>query len=134
MAGGLWLFLSVSAVALFGVFIPVVLYIESRRKEREAFYKSETFRRVAEASGEGAKVALDLLREDDRLSRRRRIEGMKIGGIINIGVGIGLSAFLWSMGGKDTPYVIGLIPGLIGVGLLAYVYLLASPIETRSNH
>jgi hypothetical protein len=36
--------------------------MDSRRKEREAFYKAETFRRVAEASGEGAKAALEMLR------------------------------------------------------------------------
>ena len=64
---GLWAFLSVGAVALFGIFIPSVAWMDSRRKEREAFYKAETFRRVAEASGEGAKAALEMLREEDRL-------------------------------------------------------------------
>ncbi len=42
---GLWLFLSVGAVSLFVVFIPLVSWIDSRRKEREAFYKADTMRR-----------------------------------------------------------------------------------------
>src|ERR1039458_1198053 len=66
---GMWVFLSVGAVSLFVVFIPLVSWIESRRKEREAFYKAETFRRLAESSGEGAQAAVALLREQDRLKR-----------------------------------------------------------------
>lgn len=34
---GLWLFLSVGAVALFGIFLPLTVWMEHRRKEREAF-------------------------------------------------------------------------------------------------
>ena len=56
---GKWLFLSVGAVALFVVFIPTMHWLDTRRKEREAYYKSETIRRLAESSGEGAKVAVE---------------------------------------------------------------------------
>jgi hypothetical protein len=128
---GLWLFLSVGAVALFVVFIPLVTFIESRRKEREAFYKAETFRRLVEASSEGAKAAIELLREQERLKRIKTREGMKIGGIINIGVGLALVIFLRAMlgGEQGAPYLCGLIPGFIGVGMLVYVYILAAPVE-----
>ncbi len=51
--GAFWVFLSVSAVVMFGVFIPLVTWIDSRRKEREAYYRAETLRRVSEASSEG---------------------------------------------------------------------------------
>ena len=57
---GLWMFLSIGAVALFVVFIPVTTWIDSQRKEREAFYKAETVRRLTESSGEGAKAAIEL--------------------------------------------------------------------------
>ena len=60
---GLWMFLSIGAVALFVVFIPLTSWIDSQRREREAFYKAETMRRLAESSGEGAKAAIELLRE-----------------------------------------------------------------------
>ena len=53
-SSGLWLFLSVGAVALFGVFLPFTTWLESRRKEREAFYKAETLRRVSESSADSS--------------------------------------------------------------------------------
>jgi Flp pilus assembly protein TadB len=122
---GLWMFLSIGAVALFVVFIPVTTWIESQRKEREAFYKAETVRRLTESSGEGAKAAIELMREQDRMDRTKKREGMKIGGLINIAVGVGLIIFLRALTGPSGPYLCGLIPGLIGVALLTYALLLA---------
>ena len=127
---GLWMFLSIGAVSLFVVFIPLVSWIDSRRKEREAFYKADSLRRLAEAPGEGAKVALEMLREEERLKRIKAREGLKVGGLINIGVGIGLTIMLYSLiGTKDSPYLVGLIPALIGVAMLVYVYVLAAPLD-----
>jgi hypothetical protein len=125
---GLWAFLSISAVVMFAIFIPVVNWIDSRRKEREAFYKAETIRRVAEASPDSAKATVELLREQDRLSRIKAREGMKVGGLINMGVGIGLVLFLRVLVGPQVA-LCGLIPGFIGVAMLVYVYVLAAPIE-----
>ncbi len=126
---GMWLFLSISAVALFVVFIPLITYIDNRRKEREAFYKAETLRRVAESSNEGAKTAFELIRTESRTERLKGREGMKVGGLINIGVGVGLLIFLRSLMGHGSPWLVGLIPGFIGVAMLVYVYFLAAPIE-----
>ncbi|HWW92054.1 MAG TPA: hypothetical protein VN375_01720 [Vicinamibacteria bacterium] len=126
---GLWLFLSVGAVSLFAVFIPLVSWIEGRRKEREAYYKAETFRRLAEASGEGAKAALELMREEDRLKRLKTMEGIKLGGVINLAVGIGLSVMLRTLIGTGGPYLVGLIPGLVGVALLVYAFFMAEPVR-----
>jgi hypothetical protein len=134
---GMWLFLSVGAVSLFVVFIPLITWMENRRKEREAFYKADTLRRIAEASTESAKTAVALLREEERIKARKVREGMKIGGVINIGVGIGLMIFLRALlgphgadGGTTGPvFLCGLIPGLIGVAMLVYVYVLAAPVE-----
>ncbi|HEY6489722.1 MAG: hypothetical protein WCC26_17190 [Terracidiphilus sp.] len=122
----MWAFLSIGAIALFGIFLPITTWLDTRRKEREAYYKAETIRRLAESSGEGAKAALDLMREEDRIHQARRLEGMKIGGLINIAVGVGLGFMLWAMNPKDGPYLVGLIPGLIGVALLVYAFLMAS--------
>jgi Flp pilus assembly protein TadB len=122
-------FLSIGAICLFAIFLPITTWVTNRQKEREAYYKSETIRRIAESSGEGTKAAIELLREEERLKRVKQREGMKIGGVANIGVGIGLSVLLWTLGGQGSPYMVGLIPFLIGVGLLVYVYLLAAPIE-----
>lgn len=128
---GLWLFLSIGAVSLFVVFIPLVTWMENRRKEREAFYQAETVRRLAEASGEGAKAAIELMREQNRLSRIKMLEGMKIGGVINLGVGVALVIFLRVLlgSGQGSPFLCGLIPGFIGIGMLTYVFVLAAPVD-----
>ena len=124
---GMWIFLSIGAVSLFAIFLPTVTWIDKRSKEREAFYKAETIRRVAEATGEGAKAALELLREDDRLKRTKVLDGMKLGGLICIAVGAAMSLLIWSQ--HEAGFLVGLIPGFIGIALLVYVYFLASPVE-----
>ncbi len=128
-AFGLWMFLSIGAVALFVVFIPTVTWLENRRKEHEAFYKAETIRRVTESSGEGAKAAIDLMREETRLAAIKKREGMKIGGLTNIAVGVGLMIFLRALVHDAPVYLCGLIPGLIGIALLTYALVLAPKAE-----
>lgn len=133
---GMWMFLSIGAVAMFAVFIPLVTYFESRRKEREAFYRAETLRRIAEAPGEGARAALELLHEDERLKAVKTLEGVKIGGLVNLAVGVSLIVFLRMMigGGPGSPYLCGLIPLFIGVALLAYALFMAPhPERDRRN-
>lgn len=133
MSGGLWIFLSVGAVALFAVFIPLVSFIDSRRKEREAYYRAETLRRVAEASGEGSKATLALLWEENRQKQMQTREGLKIAGLINIGVGIGIIPFLKMLLPGQAVFLCGLIPLMIGVAMLVYVYVLAAPVvDSRS--
>ena len=80
----------IAIIAIVFTFTGVVHWVDSQRKEREAYYKTETLRRITEASGEGAKAALELMQPDERLKRIKAREGMKIGGLVNIGVGIGL--------------------------------------------
>jgi hypothetical protein len=126
-SAGLWIFLSIGAISLFGIFIPTVTWIDKQHKEREAFYKAETIRRVAEASGEGARAALELLQQQSRFERQKGREGMKIGGIICIGVGAAMTLLLWSQ--HETGFLVGLIPGFVGAALLVYVYLMAAPVE-----
>ena len=128
---GVWLFLSIGAVSLFVVFIPTVMWIENRRKEREAYYRADTMRRIAEASGEGARVAVEMMREEERLKRIRALEGLKMGGVVNICIGISLIIFLRVLlGGKPgSPFLCGLIPAFIGVGMLVYGLFLAKPVD-----
>jgi hypothetical protein len=118
----------VSVVAVF-TFITFAIWFKHRSQEREAFYKAETLRRITEASGEGAKAALELMREDDRLKRIKAREGMKVGGLINLGVGVALIIFLRALIVNQPVYLCGLIPGLVGVALLVYSLFLAPPVE-----
>ena len=121
-----FLFLIVAAIALFS-YLSVSKYIDGRRKEREAYYRSETMRRMAETQGAGAAAAIELLREEEAITARKRLEGLKLGGLITSSIGIGLMIFLF-FADDSRPHVAflcGLIPLLVGVALLAYVYSLA---------
>ena len=114
----------VGSIALFS-FLAVASWSEARRKEREAYYRSETLKKIAESSGEGAKSALELLREQEKNAAKRRLEGMKLGGLITAAVGIGLMVFLHGVEREEPAYLVGLIPLLIGLALLIYPFLLA---------
>ena len=128
-------------IPIIGVCIPIVgiisvftmiifsVWFGSKKKEREAFYRSETLRRITEASGEGAKAAIDLLKEEERLKRIKDREGIKIGGLVCVAVGIALIIFLRVLVHDEPVYLCGLIPGFIGVALLGYVYFMAGPVE-----
>lgn len=128
---GMWMFLTAGAVSLFVIFIPLIVWIDNRRREREAFYKADTMRRLAESTGDGAKAAIQLMREEERLKRIKILEGMKIGGLINVAVGVALIVFLRFMlgGGSGSPFLCGLIPGFIGVAMLSYAMFFAAPVE-----
>jgi hypothetical protein len=50
------------------------------------------------------------------------------GPLINIGVGIALTIFLWFLVGPKVA-LCGLIPGLVGVAMMVYVFYMAAPVE-----
>ena len=120
----IFLFLSVGAVSLFS-FIGVAVWSDARRREREAYYKHEMLKRMAEIQGTGVASALELLREQDRIAERRCREGTKLGGMVTASIGIGLLVFLRALVPDRPVYLCGLIPLLIGIALLAYSYVLA---------
>ncbi len=108
-------------------FVSIASWSDARRREREAFYRSETIKKIAESTGLGAEAALEVMRSSDRLDSRRRLEGQKLGGLITAATGLGLMIFLRSVAGKtDEPiYLVGVIPLLIGLALLGYTVALA---------
>lgn len=127
-ASGLFLFLSVLMICVF-TFVSIAVGTEARRKEREAYYKAETMRRLAESPGDAAKYALEMMREEQVMrdrealrEDRKRSEGLKIGGLVNIGIGVGLYLLMKEVGGP--PMVGALVLG-IGVALLVYAFFLA---------
>jgi hypothetical protein len=121
----LWI---VGFVSVFS-FLAVASWIKARLRERQAFYKSEIIKKIAESQGGSA--ALDYLRDCDRTAARQRREGQKLGGLITLAVGIGFMIFLrWvpmspHSDGHNSAYLFGFIPGLIGLALIVYSYLLA---------
>jgi Flp pilus assembly protein TadB len=110
-------------------FLAVSSWSKARLRERQAFYKSETIRKIAESQGGGA--ALEYLRESDHNAARQRREGQKLAGLITFAVGVGVMIFLRKVpispesSSDSSAYLVGLIPVLVGVALLVYSYLLA---------
>ena len=120
------LFLCVGIVGFFS-FLAVAVWSSERRREREAYYRSESIRKIAESQGAGGSSAIEFLREEGKSTARRRSEGQKLGGLVTVAVGISLMVFIKAVDVRDPEpaYLVGLIPLLIGVALLAYSYLLA---------
>jgi hypothetical protein len=115
---------AVGAIAVFS-WLAVASWSDARRREREAYYKSEVLKKVAETPGAGAVSALEIMREEERNAERRRHGGLRLGGLICLAVGIGMMVFLRAMERSEPAYLVGIIPLLIGVALLAYSYVLA---------
>ena len=77
--------------------------------------------------GTGNASAVEFLREEDKISTRKRLEGQKFGGLITVAVGLAMMIFIKAVtqNEREPAYLVGLIPMLIGVALLAYSYFLA---------
>lgn len=120
-------FLAISAVALFS-FVSVAVWTDARRREREAFYKNETMKKLAE-SPDGSTAAMTLLKEEARIDSRRKREGQRLGGLLTLAVGIGVWVFLLQLEPHKPLYMVGLIPMLVGSVLIVYGYLLHPKID-----
>lgn len=114
---------SVVLISVFA-FVAVAVWAEHRRKEREAFYRSEVLKKLADVTGEQAQQVLAALREDDANQDRRQREGIKLAGAIVTPVGLGICGMLYLMA-PDHTWAVGLAPLTAGVGLLLYAFFLA---------
>jgi Flp pilus assembly protein TadB len=119
-----FLFLSVASIALFS-FVAVAVWSSERRREREAYYRSETLKKITETQGAGGSSAIEFLREEEKNVAKRRQEGLKLGGLITAAVGLAMLVFIRAVDRGDPAYLVGLIPLFIGAALLAYTYFLA---------
>jgi len=105
--------------------VSVVGWAIQRRKEREAFYRYETEKRLVDKGEVSAEQLLGLRNEEERFRWLRRREGLKLGGVLTTALGIGLLAALQLVDtGELSLAGIGGIPLIIGVALLLYVYAL----------
>ena len=120
--------MSLGLVCVFS-FLAVASWSKARLRERQAFYKSETIRKIAESQGGSA--AVEYLRESDHNAARQRREGQRVAGLVTLAVGVGVMIFLRRVptspdsGSDSSAYLVGFIPVLVGVALLIYSYLLA---------
>lgn len=119
-----FVFLAIGAIALFS-FLAVAAWAGSRSSERIAYYKNETIKKIADAPGSGGETALAYLREQNRHAALKKRQGLQLGGLVTVAVGIGLMVFFKATVHDAPVYTLGFIPFLIGVALLIYGYVLA---------
>ncbi|UCF32419.1 MAG: hypothetical protein JSV78_08780 [Phycisphaerales bacterium] len=123
------------AVALYGCvgltwlaffsWLAVVGWAIQRRKEREAFYRHETEKRLLEQGDASAEQFLQLRREEERTRWLRRREGLKVGGLITGAIGLGILLGLRFVDtGALSFSAVGWIPLGIGLVLVLYAYVL----------
>ena len=107
-------------------FLSVFVWAHQRRREREAYYRSETLRRFVETGGATRELLVEALQEDERHAVRRRREVCKLAGVITVAVGIAMMLFIKAMDTRNVEpsYLVGLIPVSVGLSLLLYVYIL----------
>ena len=110
-------------------FVAIATWSENRRKEREAYYRSETHQKMLDGSPESAEAVRALIREEEERRERRRVEntrmGLKLGGLITTVVGLGLAVFLYYLVDDEPVYLVGLIPMLVGVVLALFGFFMS---------
>jgi hypothetical protein len=112
----------VTIIAVF-TFVAVATWSDNRRRERESFHRHETYRRILEHDGEGSRAVVEIMREEERRRAHRRREGMKLGGLITLAAGVGVTALLAVLVEPEPVWVAGLLPLLVGGVLALYGYL-----------
>jgi len=117
-----FVFLAVGAVALFSM-VSIATWSGARQKEREAYYKNDMLKKLADAQGPGANSALELMREEARLIAQRTRWGLQISGLVTGAVGLALLIFLRVLVGPNGVWLCGLIPLFIGAALYASSHL-----------
>ena len=117
-AFAVFFFLSIGAIALF-TFLSVATFSGTRQAEREAYYKAEMLKKIAEVGG-GGNPALDYLREQERIAAAKRLGGIKLGGLVVSGLGLGVMIFLRALIREQPIFLCGPIFLFVGLALLAY--------------
>jgi hypothetical protein len=100
----------------FFAFISVVVWLEGRTKERDAHYRNETVKKITESGN--SEAALEYLRSVDVAESVRVRNKVRIGGLVNVAVGVALMTFLHQLVPGTAVYLSGLIALLVGLALL----------------
>ena len=60
---------------------------------------------------------------ESRSDPKRRAQGLMIGGLVTLAVGIALSVLIWTTSDERSGWAVGLLPGLVGVALLLSAWI-----------
>jgi len=122
---------------LIGALVPIVgiiwlgfvIWAGEKRKEREAFYRSELLKKVIDSPSGSTQSVLEMVKQEEREAQIRRREGLKLAGVILIAAGIGLTVLLAMLEHQEPAWIVGSLPMLVGAALFIYIRFMASPIE-----
>ena len=112
----------VSTIAVF-VYLTFWIVALQKRREREAFYRYELARKAVEKGTIDEAKVFELLRDERRGRWLGRREGIRLGGLILLGLGIGMMVALANL--SDHLVGFGAIPTFLGAALLFYGLFLA---------
>ena len=118
-----WLFLAAATVATF-TFITIVVWAESRFKERQEFYKFEFRKRLVEAGKMDSASFASLMRYEHELRLQQGRQKLLAAAFVIVGVGVGICVGLQFLDGSV--WRLGLIPVSIGISMLVYGLLFAA--------
>ena len=105
-------------LGLFG-FLAVSVWVSNQRDQREMKYRYELYQRMVEHPGPVADEVRALLERDAERRQAAEIADKRFGGFVVLAVGIGLGTALHIPFKPAKPvYLLGLVPGLVGVVLL----------------
>jgi len=110
----------VGTIALFG-FLSVASWADARRREREAFFRHELLKKVAESPGGQQVVELLRQEEADRIERQR--QAIQLAGWVTLGVGIGVGVLLSQLVRLAGLWAVGAVPALVGAALVLHANL-----------
>lgn len=116
----------VAIIAAF-TFSSIAKWSDNRRKERDALYRHETYRRLAESSHTASQQVLAMMREEEINRQRQRVEGMKLGGLIALAVGVSGFFALYFMVTGFAAYWISLVVVAVGAVLTIYGFKSSVP-------
>ncbi len=128
MAAFWWMIAIVVTATL--AFIPAIVWMDNGRKEREAHYRSETARQISEA--DDPQPIIEYYRETERIDAARTRTKARVAGVITVAVGIALMIFFYQIVPGQAVYLAGLIPLLVGVGLLLLSEVIMKPEPTNT--
>jgi hypothetical protein len=107
----------VGAIALFG-FLSIASWVDAQRREREAFFRHELLKKVAE-SPNGQQV-VDLLRQEDADRMERKRQRIQLAGWVTLGVGLGVGLLVSQLARVPGVWAVGAIPALVGAALIVH--------------
>lgn len=99
------------------LFVGILVWARQRRREREAYYRHELAKHLAD-KGADEEQLLRVLRQEGDASALTKGQGFVLGGLINVAIGVGMMIGLrWVDEGVAQ---LGWIPLLFGVALLVF--------------